>query len=65
MSVCRAARMVALRTVPDLAEVRSGSRLCENSDAELAPRIFISISSLRKPIALVAAAGGAQLRKQF
>src|SRR5262245_48959955 len=40
--------------------VRFGSRLCENSDAELARRISISISSLRKPIALVDAAGSKQ-----
>jgi hypothetical protein len=39
--------------------------LCENSDAELARRISISISSLRKPIALGGAAGRAQLRKQL
>jgi hypothetical protein len=46
------------------AEVACGSRLCENSDAELARRISISISSLRKLIALVDAADGRQLRKR-
>jgi hypothetical protein len=34
------------------AYVRYGSRLCENSDVELACRISVSISSLWKPIAL-------------
>ena len=46
-------------------EVWFGSRLCENSDAELARRISILIWSLRKPIALVGAACQGQLRKQF
>jgi hypothetical protein len=45
--------------------VSSGSSLCENSDAELVRRISISISSLRKPIALVGVARRRQLRKQF
>jgi hypothetical protein len=47
------------------ADVRIGSMLCENSNAELARRISISILSLRKPIALVGAGGTGQLRKQF
>ena len=29
--------------------VRSGSRLCENSDAKPARKLFVSILSLRKP----------------
>jgi hypothetical protein len=43
----------------------SGSRLWENSYAEKARRISIAISSLRKLIALIGAAGGRQLRKQL
>ena len=64
----RAARLTpAISTLPDfVAAHESGSGpLCENSDAELARRISISISSPRKPIALVGAAGRGQLRKQF
>jgi hypothetical protein len=46
-------------------DFRYGSRLCENSDVELARRISVSISSIRKPIALATSVGRRQLRKQF
>jgi hypothetical protein len=42
-----------------------GSRLCENSDVQLACRISVSISSMRKPIAPTTSVEGRQLRKQF
>jgi hypothetical protein len=51
-------------TVGLAANVSVGTRLCENSDAELSRRISISISSAWKPIALAGAAGRGQLRKQ-
>jgi hypothetical protein len=57
---CRQRRPAAL---PDF--VSSGSRLCENSNIELACRISVSISSMRKPIALETCVGRRQLRKQF
>jgi hypothetical protein len=44
---------------------RYGSRLCENSNFQLACRISVSISSMRKPIALATTVGRRQLRKQF
>jgi len=46
-------------------DVRFGSRLCENSDVELARRISVSISSLSNPIAPATSLGRKQLRKQF
>jgi hypothetical protein len=49
----------------DAPNVSDGSRLCENSDVELARRISVSISSLSKPIAPVTSLGRRQLRKQF
>jgi len=48
-----------------LINVRSGSRLCENSNVQLACRISVSISSMRKPIASVTSVGRRPLRKQF
>jgi hypothetical protein len=45
--------------------VSYGSSLCENSDVELARRNFVSISSMRKPIALATSVGRRRLRKQF
>src|SRR5712692_5298239 len=45
--------------------VRIGSRLCENSDAQLACRISISISSMWESIVLATSFGRSQLRKQF
>src|SRR6476646_1769230 len=56
-------RKTDLRECPS--NVRFRGRLCENSNAELARRIFISISSLWKPIALVGADSSRQLRKPF
>jgi|SRR5260221_10899542 len=46
-------------------DVGDGSRLCENSDVELARRISVSISSLSKPIAPATSLRRRQLRKQF
>ena len=40
-------------------------RLCENSDAQLACRISISISSMWESIVLATSFGRSQLRKQF
>jgi len=45
--------------------VRLGSRLCENSDVQLACRTSISISSIWESIVLAASFGRRQLRKQF
>jgi hypothetical protein len=42
-----------------------GSRLCGNSDIELARRISVSISSLWKPISPANPSARRQLRKQF
>jgi hypothetical protein len=44
---------------------RFGSRLCENSDVELARRKFVSITLNRKRMALAVAVEGGQGRKQF
>jgi len=55
-------RLFALTTP---SEVRFGSRLCENSDVELARRISVSISSLWKPITPATPSARRQLRKQF
>src|SRR6266851_5459216 len=41
------------------------SRLCENSDVEVALRISVSVSSLWEPIAPATSLGRRQLRKQF
>src|SRR6266851_5501904 len=41
------------------------SRLCENSDFEVARRISVSVSSLWEPIAPATSLGRRQLRKQF
>jgi len=41
------------------------SRLCENSNVQLACRISVSISSMRKPIAPATTVGRRRLRKQF
>src|SRR6266404_1106530 len=46
-------------------EVRCGSRLCENSDVELARRNFVSITLNRKRTALAVTVEGGQGRKQF
>src|ERR1700687_1309034 len=43
----------------------SGSRLCENSDVELAHRNFVSITLNRKRTAPAAQSNGRQGRKQF
>jgi len=53
----------ATTDVRDYGSLRS--RLCENSDAQLACRISVSISSMQKPNALAASVGRRQLRKQF
>ena len=55
--------MSASDQLPVGPQVRFGSRLCENSDAKLARRISISISSLWKPIALVGATGNRAIEK--
>ena len=46
-------------------DFRYGSRLCENSDAELARRTFVSIPSNKKRTALAAAVERRNERKQF
>src|SRR5258707_15553609 len=48
-----------------LLSVGFGSRLCENSDVELARRISVSISSLWKPITPATPSTRRLLRKQF
>ena len=58
------------RTTAEIIDVRSvdvrvRSRLCENSDPQLARRISISISSISESIALAASFERRQLRKQF
>jgi hypothetical protein len=45
--------------------VRFGSRLCEKSVVQFVCRTSISISSMRKPIALATSVERRQLRKQF
>jgi hypothetical protein len=45
--------------------VRDGSRLCENSDVELAHRTSVSITSNRKRTALEVTVKGGQERRQF
>jgi hypothetical protein len=45
--------------------VRSGSRVCENSDVQLACRTSISISSMWESIVLATSFRRRQLRKQF
>src|SRR6478609_8069557 len=45
--------------------VRLGSRLCENSDVELARRTFVSITLNRKRTALAVAVERGKGRKQF
>src|SRR6266478_3294969 len=50
------------------AGARSGSypsRLCEKSVVQFACRTSVSVSSIRKPIALATSVGRRQLRKQF
>src|SRR3979490_2114266 len=46
-------------------EVRNGSRLCENSDVELARREFVSITLNKKRTALAVVVEGGKGRKQF
>src|SRR5258707_15803404 len=46
-------------------EVRCGSRLCENSDVELARRSFVSITLNNKRTALAVTAERRKERKQF
>src|SRR5712671_3696383 len=41
------------------------SRLCEKSVVQFACRTSVSVSSIRKPIALATSVGRRQLRKQF
>src|SRR3977135_604294 len=45
--------------------VRCGSRLCENSDVELARREFVSITLNKKRTALAVVVEGGKGRKQF
>ena len=47
------------------ANVRSGSRLCENPNVQLACRISVSISSMRNRITLATSVERRRLRKQF
>jgi hypothetical protein len=47
------------------AEVRFGSRLCENSDVELARRKFVSITLNNKRTALAVTVERRKERKQF
>jgi hypothetical protein len=47
------------------ANVRFGSRLCENSDVELARRKFVSITLNKKRTALTVTVEGRKERKQF
>src|SRR6266849_479956 len=41
------------------------SRLCEKSVIQFACRTSVSVSSIRKPVALATSVGRRQLRKQF
>src|SRR5258708_10182775 len=47
------------------ADVREGSRLCENSDAELSRRTFVSTTSNKKRTALAGTIERRKERKQF
>src|SRR5216684_7992421 len=46
-------------------DFRFGPRLCEKSVVQFACRTSVSVSSIRKPIALATSVGRRQLRKQF